>query len=222
MCATCTTSESLWGSFQLKPVSRTTWMVTPIWVVTAHGSVREVKTTSALGTTPQGGFRGAVMVGVLVAGLVVVEVGLRLGGMAEEPQDARRTTPVVVTSTLRRRPRKPRSGRAILRVSRQTTSCRPRAGPWPCHGPRSADLDRKEAMKFDWELQESRCISPEMPERQRTGERVDQAANPECHTARVLRSGSPAHDCRPFIIWLTRREYRRTSAQRVIPVEVEP
>ena len=66
-------------------------MVTPTWVVTAHGAVWDVKVTSGLATTPQDTVVPRLV--VLVEGVVPVAAvgGLEpLGGAADELQAASR------------------------------------------------------------------------------------------------------------------------------------
>jgi hypothetical protein len=78
-------------------------MVPPTRVETSHGSGREVITTPGPATTPQGAPAGPdVVVGAVDPGVGRVDAGLPVGGVAEEPQDARR---VVATdkATSRRR-----------------------------------------------------------------------------------------------------------------------
>jgi hypothetical protein len=91
MFSTWMTGELEVGSPQLNPASRTTWMVIPTRVVTAQGSVWEVKTTSGLTTTPHG---------QEVVGVVVEEVVEPPGGIDEVLHAASRPPSVRATRPL--------------------------------------------------------------------------------------------------------------------------
>jgi hypothetical protein len=121
MFSTWTAPESLVGSFQLMPVSRTRWMVIPTCVVTAQGSVWDVKTTSGLATTPH----GTEVVGVVVVGEDVEVVEAPPGGSDEVLHDASRP-PSVRAISIRGRRRRMVEGAATSRVS-HPASCQIRS-----------------------------------------------------------------------------------------------